>query len=63
MVLRIGIHEGEEMNARKTIEQAAIGCVKMFTGWLADWQHAAGLQVAKPIVAPTPKTKKGNLKA
>ena len=51
MVLRIGIHEGDELNARKTIEQAAIGCVKMFTDWLADWQHAAGLQVAKPVAA------------
>lgn len=51
MVLRIGIHEGDELNARKTIEQAAAGCVKMFTDWLADWQHAAGLQVAKPVAA------------
>ena len=63
MVLRIGIHEGDELNARKTIEQAAIGCVKMFTDWLADWQHAAGLQVAKPVAAPAPKSKKGPLKA
>jgi len=61
MVLRIGIHEGEEMNARKTIEQAAIGCVKMFTDWLADWQRAAGLQVAKPVAAAAaaaPKSKR-----
>ena len=63
MVLRIGIHEGDELNARKTIEQAAIGCVKMFTDWLADWQHAAGLQVAKPVVAAAAKSKKGPLKA
>ena len=51
MVLRIGIHEGDQANARKTIEQAAVGCVKMFTDWLADWQSAAGLQVPKPAAA------------
>jgi len=64
MVLRVGIHEGDQANARKTIEQAAQGCVKMFTDWLADWQKAAGLQVpAKPAAAPVPKSKKGALKA
>lgn len=64
MVLRIGIHEGDQANARKTIEQAAQGCVKMFTDWLADWQKVAGMQVAaKPVVAANPKSKKGALKA
>jgi hypothetical protein len=59
MVLRIGIHEGDQANARKTIEQAAQGCLKMFTDWLADWQRTAGLQVpAKPAAAPVPKSKK-----
>jgi DNA-directed RNA polymerase subunit L len=61
MVLRIGIHEGDQANARITIELAAKGCVKMFTDWLADWQKTAGMQIAaKPATAAAaPKSKKG----
>ena len=56
MVLRLGINGGKELDARMTIENAAKGCVAMFTRWLADWRKATG--TAHQVVNPVAATKK-----
>ena len=49
MLLRIGVEDGKEMNARTAIAMSARGCKGMFEEWLRLW---TGKGQATPAVAP-----------
>ena len=50
MLLRIGVEDGKEMNARTAIAMSAKGCKGMFEDWLQKWTGRG--QTAAPIASP-----------
>lgn len=48
MVLRVGVN-GEAINARKVVAEAARGCVAMFSGWLNAWKAITGERQQAPL--------------
>lgn len=64
MVLRIGVADGQEATARRTLKEAAAACAGMFRTWKTEWDLATGAAgVTKAVAtvagpAPTAPAKK-----